>query len=106
MWKIILIENALRFNLGPLLKYFQMSFVYESLYAVCNGRVSGCCQIESGSTCLLWQFWNIWECPLYEIWDDAFNVVERRGLKLPKILKISQNWHFHYISIYFIFTAL
>ena len=31
-----------------------MSFVYELPYAVCNGRASGCCQIESGSTSLLW----------------------------------------------------
>ena len=56
MRKIILTKNPLRFNLEPLLKYFQMSFVHESPYAVCNGRVSGCCQIESGSTCLLWKF--------------------------------------------------
>ena len=48
MWKIILTKNPLRFNLEPLLKYFQMSFVYESPYAVCNSRVSGRCQIESG----------------------------------------------------------
>ena len=30
MWKIILTENPLRFNLEPLLKYFQMDFFYES----------------------------------------------------------------------------
>ena len=30
MWKIILTENPLGFNIGPLLKWFQMSFVYES----------------------------------------------------------------------------
>ena len=39
MLKIILTENPLRFNLEPFLKYFQMSFAYESPYAVCNGRV-------------------------------------------------------------------
>ena len=31
-----------------------MSFVYELPYAIYNGRVSGCCQIEFGSTYLLW----------------------------------------------------
>ena len=39
-----------RFNLEPLLKYFQMSFVYESPYAVgpyVTVAYSGCCQIES-----------------------------------------------------------
>ena len=36
-----------------------MSFVYELPYAVCNGRKSGCCQIEFGFTYLL-------SCPLWE----------------------------------------
>ena len=29
-------------------------FFYELPYAVCNGRVSGCCQIKFDSTNLLW----------------------------------------------------
>ena len=50
MWKVILTANPLKFNLESLLKYFQMSFVYESLYAVCNGRV------RVGSTWLFWWY--------------------------------------------------
>ena len=48
----MLTENPLRFNVEPPLKYFKMSFVCELSYAVCNGRVSRCCHIEFGSTCL------------------------------------------------------
>ena len=44
-----LTENPLRFNILKL-KYIEINFVYESPYAVCNGRVSGCF-----STCLLWK---------------------------------------------------
>ena len=65
MWKIILTQNLLKFNIEPLLKYFQiMSFVYESPYDVCNGRVSGA-QIESGSTCMLplWSAAGTWSTP-------------------------------------------
>ena len=42
-----------------------MSFVHESYGAVCNGRISVCCQIELGSTCLLSANdipSNQWEC--------------------------------------------
>ena len=52
MCKIILSENQLVF-------YFQMNFIfklYANMYAECNGPISGSCQIELGSSYLLWQF--------------------------------------------------
>ena len=44
---------------------------YELSYAVCNGRVSGCCQIELGSTYLLWTLGGFGKRPLVLILEET-----------------------------------